>query len=109
MKEYGEATLAQNKKFDPIKTRTTAVIGYGITTRRTGQRKTSQCRRTHRAFLCSRWRPSRPRAVRPSAPDAALRGNHMYREEASRSELLGSRRRLGECEGRAAARLLVAN
>jgi hypothetical protein len=28
-----------------------------------------------------------------------LRGIHTYREEASRSELLGSRRRLGEGEG----------
>jgi hypothetical protein len=36
-----------------------------------------------------------------------LRDIHTYREEALRSELLGSRRRLGE--GRAAARLLVVN
>jgi hypothetical protein len=33
----------------------------------------------------------------------------MYREEAPRSGLLGSRRRLGEGEGREAARLLVAS
>jgi hypothetical protein len=38
-----------------------------------------------------------------------LRGIHMYREKASCSELLGSRRRLGEGEGRAAAHLLVAD
>jgi hypothetical protein len=37
-----------------------------------------------------------------------LQGIHTYREEASRSELLGSWRRLGEGEGQAAARLLVA-
>jgi hypothetical protein len=35
-----------------------------------------------------------------------LRGIHTYREKASRSELLGSRRWLGE--GRASAHLLVA-
>jgi hypothetical protein len=34
--DYGEATLAQNKNFDPIKPRTTAVICHGITTRRAG-------------------------------------------------------------------------
>jgi hypothetical protein len=33
----------------------------------------------------------------------------MYKEEAPRSELLGSRWWLGEGEGRATARLLVAN
>ena len=71
MKDYGEATLAQNKIFNPIKPRTTAVIGHGITTRRAEQRKTSRCRRTRRAVPCSRRRPSRPRTVRPSAPDAA--------------------------------------
>jgi hypothetical protein len=38
-----------------------------------------------------------------------LRGIHTYREEAPRTELLGSRRRLGEGERRAATRLLVAN
>jgi hypothetical protein len=38
-----------------------------------------------------------------------LRGIHMYREEASLTELLGSRWRLCESERRAAARLLVAN
>jgi hypothetical protein len=38
-----------------------------------------------------------------------LRGIHTYREEAPRTELLGSRRRLREGERRAAARLLVAN
>ena len=38
-----------------------------------------------------------------------LRGIHTYREEAPRTELLGSRRRLGEGEKRAATRLLVAN
>jgi hypothetical protein len=39
-----------------------------------------------------------------------LRGIHTYREEASRTELLGSRRRLGEGERRAAtAGLQVAN
>jgi hypothetical protein len=38
-----------------------------------------------------------------------LRGIHTYREEAPRTELLGSRRRLGEAERRAATRLLVAN
>jgi hypothetical protein len=69
--DYGEATLAQNKIFNPIKPRTTAVIGHGITTRRVEQRKTSRCRRTRRAVPCSRRRPSRPRTVRPSAPDAA--------------------------------------
>jgi hypothetical protein len=44
LKDYGEATLAQNKIFNPIKPRTTAVIGHGITTRRAEQRKTSRCR-----------------------------------------------------------------
>jgi hypothetical protein len=38
-----------------------------------------------------------------------LRGIHTYREETPRTELLGSRRRLGEGERRAATRLLVAN
>jgi hypothetical protein len=38
-----------------------------------------------------------------------LRGIHMYMVEASRSELLVSRRRLGEGKGWAAARLLVAS
>ena len=38
-----------------------------------------------------------------------LRGIHTYREEAPRTELLGSRRRLGEGERRAVTRLLVAN
>jgi hypothetical protein len=38
-----------------------------------------------------------------------LRGIHTYREEARRTELLGSRRRLGDGERRAATRLLVAN
>ena len=38
-----------------------------------------------------------------------LRGIHMYREEESCTELLGSRRRLSEGERRAATRLLVAN
>jgi hypothetical protein len=71
LKDYGEATLAQNKIFNPIKPRTTAVIGHGITTRRAEQRKTSRCRRTRRAVLCNRRRPSRPRTIRPSAPDAA--------------------------------------
>jgi hypothetical protein len=64
--------LEKNKIFDPIKPRTNALIGHGITTRRAGQRKTSRCRRTRRAVPCSRRHPSRPRVVRPSAPDAAL-------------------------------------
>jgi hypothetical protein len=68
---FGEATLAQNKIFNPIKPRTIAVIGHGITTRRVEQLKTSRCRRTRRAVPCSRRRPSRPHTVRPSAPDAA--------------------------------------
>jgi hypothetical protein len=38
-----------------------------------------------------------------------LWGIHTYREEAARTELLGSRWRLREGERRAAARLLVAN
>jgi hypothetical protein len=38
-----------------------------------------------------------------------FRGIHTYREEAPRTELLGSRRRLREGERRAAACLLVAN
>lgn len=38
-----------------------------------------------------------------------LRGIHTYREEAPRTELLGSRRRLGEGERRAATRFLMAN
>jgi hypothetical protein len=71
MKDYGEATLAQNKIFNPIKPRTTVVIGHGITTRRGEQRETSRCRRTRRAVPCSRRRPSRPRTVRPSALDVA--------------------------------------
>jgi hypothetical protein len=71
VKDYGEATLAQNKIFNPIKPRTTVVIGHGITTRRAEQRKTSRCRRTRRAVSCSCRRPSRPRTVRPSAPDVA--------------------------------------
>jgi hypothetical protein len=66
-----EATLAQNKIFDPIKLGTTIVIDHGIITRRAGRRKTSRCRRTRRAMLCSRRRPSRPHVVRPSAQDAA--------------------------------------
>ena len=66
----GYASAKQNF-FIPIIPRTTAVIGHGITTRRAEQRKTSRCRRTRRAVPCSRRRPSRPRTVRPSAPDAA--------------------------------------
>ena len=78
LKDYGEAMLAQNKIFNPIKPRTTAVIGHGITTRHVEQRKTSRCRRTRRAVPCSRRRPSRPRTVRPSAPDATpLRYPHV--------------------------------
>jgi hypothetical protein len=38
-----------------------------------------------------------------------LRGIHMYREEASRTELLGSRRRLGEGERGVTSGLLVVN
>jgi hypothetical protein len=38
-----------------------------------------------------------------------LRGIHTYREEAPRTELLGSRWRIGEGERRATTRLLVAN
>jgi hypothetical protein len=71
LKDYGEATLAQNKIFNPIKPRTTAVICHGITTRRAEQRKTYRCRRTRRAVPCSRRCPSRPRTFRPSAPDVA--------------------------------------
>jgi hypothetical protein len=41
MKDYEEATLAQNKIFDPIKPRTMVVKGHGITTRRVEQWKTS--------------------------------------------------------------------
>jgi transposase-like protein len=69
--DYGEATLAQNKIFDPIKPETTAIIDHGITTRRAGHWKTSRCRRTHQSVLYSHRRPSRPRVVRPSATDAA--------------------------------------
>jgi hypothetical protein len=65
----GYASVKQN--FNPIIPRTIAVIGHGITTRRAEQRKTSRCRRTCRAVSCSRRRPSRPRTVRPSAPDTA--------------------------------------
>jgi hypothetical protein len=71
VKDYGEATLAQNKNFDPIKPETVTVIDHRITTRRAGQWNTSRCRRTRRAVLCSRRRPSRPRVVHPIAPDAA--------------------------------------
>jgi hypothetical protein len=71
LKDYGEATLAKNKIFDPITPRTTAVIGHGITTRRAGHWKTSRCRRTRREVPCSHRRISRPRLVRPSALDAA--------------------------------------
>jgi hypothetical protein len=67
----GGYASAKTKFSTPIKPRTTAVIGHGITTRRAEQRKTSRCRRTRRAVPCSRRRPSRPRTVRPSAPDAA--------------------------------------
>jgi hypothetical protein len=109
LKDYGEATLAQNKIFNPIKPRTTAVIGHGITTRRVEQRKTSRCRRTRRAMLCSRRRPSRPRTVRPSAPDVAPPRYPHVQGGSARTELLGSRRRLSEGERRAATRLLVAN
>jgi hypothetical protein len=34
--DYGEATLVQNKKIDPIKLGTNAVTDHGITTRRAG-------------------------------------------------------------------------
>jgi hypothetical protein len=106
--DYGEATLAQNKIFDPIKPETTAIIDHGITTRRAEQRKTSRCRRTRRAVLCSRHRPSHPRAVLVLQMQQ-LRGIHTYMEEAPRSELLGSRWWLGEGEGSAVAHLLVSN
>jgi hypothetical protein len=72
LKDYGEATLTQNKFFGPIKPETTAVVDHGITTRRARQRKTSRCRRKRRAVLCSRRRPSHPHTVRSSAPDATL-------------------------------------
>jgi hypothetical protein len=107
--DYGEAMLAQNKIFNPIIPRTTAVIGHGITTRRAEQRKTSRCRQ--RVEQC--------RAVVGVLHVLArfvqvlqmqhLRGIHTYREETPRTELLGSRRRLGEGERRAATCLLVAN
>jgi hypothetical protein len=71
VKDYGEATLAQNKFFDPIKPETIAAIDHGITARRAGQWKTSQCRRMRREVMCSRRRPSRSRVVRPSASDVA--------------------------------------
>jgi hypothetical protein len=41
--DYGEATLAQNKIFDPIKLETTAVIDHVITSRHAEQQKTSKC------------------------------------------------------------------
>jgi hypothetical protein len=44
MWDYGEATLAQNKIFDPIKLGTTMVIDHGIITRHVGQQKMSRCR-----------------------------------------------------------------
>jgi hypothetical protein len=66
--DYMEATQVQNKIFDPIKLRSTAIIGHGITIRRVGQQESSHCRRTCRAVSCSHRRPSHPRAVRPSAP-----------------------------------------
>jgi hypothetical protein len=36
LKDYVEATIAQNKKIDPKKPGTTAVIDHGITTRHVG-------------------------------------------------------------------------
>jgi hypothetical protein len=107
VKDYGEATLAQNKIFDPIKPETITVIDHRITTRRAGQRNTSRCRRTCRAVLCSRRRPSRPRVVRPIAPDAAPpRYPHVQGGSAAFRTA-----RFANCEGKgqAAARLLVAN
>jgi hypothetical protein len=93
--------------FRPIKPRTTPVIAHGITTRRAGLRKTLDV--DERVEQC--------RAVADVLHVLArfilvlqmqyLRGIHTYREEASRTKLLGSRRRLGE--RRATARLLVAN
>jgi hypothetical protein len=82
--DYGEATLAQNKISDPIKPETTTVINHGITTTRVVQPKTSRCRPTGRAVLCHRRRPSRPLAIRPSAPNAApLRYPHVQRVSAT--------------------------
>jgi hypothetical protein len=107
--DYWETTLAQNEKFHPVKQEITAVIDHRIITRRAGQRKTSRCRRTRRAVLCSRRRPSRPRAVRPSAPDAAPpRYPHVQRGNAAfRTARFATATRRGE--GRATARLLVAS
>jgi hypothetical protein len=82
------------------------VIGHGITTRRVGQQKTSRCRRTRRAVAgvlhVLVW-------FVLVLQMQHLRGIHTYREEALRTELLGSRRRLREGERRASACLLVAN
>jgi hypothetical protein len=78
LKDYGEATLVQNKIFDPIKPRSTAIIDHGITTRHAGHWKTSRCKRMRRAVLCNHRWPSRPRVVRPSAVAAApLRYQHV--------------------------------
>jgi hypothetical protein len=90
VKDYGEATLAQNKNFDLTKPGTTVVITHGITTKRAGQRKTSQCRRMCRVVLCTR------RDLHVLAwfvlvlQMLHLRGIHIYREEAPHFELLGS-------------------
>jgi hypothetical protein len=85
VKDYGEATLAQNKNFDPIKPRSIVVIGHGITTRR----------------ACSRRRLNVDEHVEQRRAVAGvlhfltrfvlvlqmqyLRGIHTYREEVSRT------------------------
>jgi hypothetical protein len=97
--DYGEATLAQNKIFDPIKLETTAVIDHVITSRHAEQQKTSKCWRTRRAVMCICRRHVLARFVLVLQMQH-LWGIHTYREEASCSELLGSRQRLGDGEGR---------
>jgi hypothetical protein len=77
MLDYEEATLAQHLNFDPIKPRSTAVIGHMITTIRAIHQKPSQCRRMCREVSCSHASAS-ARVVRASAPDATpLRYPHV--------------------------------
>jgi hypothetical protein len=93
--DYGEATLAQNKNFNPIIPRTTAVIGHGITTRRAEQRNVDERVEQCRAVVGVLHVLVRFVLVLQMQH---LRGIHTYMEEAPRTELLGSRRRLGEGE-----------
>jgi hypothetical protein len=105
--DYGEATLAQNKNFDPIKLETTMVIDHELPLDIQGsggrldvdERVEQYCAVANDLHILAQFVLV--------LQMQHLQGIHTYREEMSRSELLGSQRWLGEGEGQVAAHLLV--